>query len=174
MIETIQTTNYILALGGVIAIPVVAFLVYDLRTRQLLRVFVVKFGLAIALVTTFMSTVLTLIYSEVFGIIPCGLCWLERIALYPQVLLLAVALYYKDTFMPRYGIALSVLGLVVSLYHHYIQMGGNQFIKCPAAGTVDCAKRFIFEFGFVTFPFMAAVLFAFLIALYVYLLKTRA
>ena len=77
--------------------------------------------------------------------------------------------------MQRYGIVLSAVGLVISLYHHYIQMGGSEFVKCPAAGVgADCAKRFFFEFGFITFPFMSAILFAFLIALYMYILKVRS
>jgi hypothetical protein len=94
--------------------------------------------------------------------------------LWPQVLIVLTAIYFKERFAPRHGIVLSFAGLIISLYHHYIQMGGSQFVACPAAGAgADCAKRFFFEFGFITFPFMAAVLFAFLIALYTYILKIR-
>jgi disulfide bond formation protein DsbB len=117
---------------------------------------------------------MTLIYSEVFGFIPCGLCWLERIFLYPQVILLGVALATKDKVVSKYGIALSIPGMLVSLYQHYLQMGGAEFITCPVIGAgADCAERILFEFGFMTFPLMSAFLFAFLIALYLYILKTR-
>lgn len=51
-------------------------------------------------------------------------------------------------------------------------MGGSSFIACPSSGG-DCAKRFMFEFGFVTFPLLAAILFAFLVVWYTYILKTR-
>ncbi len=174
MIETIQNINYILALGGLLGIVLIPLIIFDLRTKKVLAPLIREWGIAFALLISFKSTVMTLVYSEYFGIVPCGLCWLERIALYPQVLLLAVALYYKDLLIARYGIALSIFGLVVSLYHHYIQMGGSQFIKCPAVGDgVDCAKRFFFEFDFMTFPLMSAILFTFLIVLYTYILKTR-
>ena len=171
-IELIKNLNYILGIGGLVGILVTAILLFDLKTKKALTFVVEKWGTLLALLATFGSSVMTLVYSEIFGFIPCGLCWLERIMLYPQILILGTGIYFKDRLMPRYGIVLSVLGLIISLYHHYLQMGGNQFIKCPAAGVgADCAKRFFFEFGFMTFPLMSAILFAFLIVLYVYLLK---
>lgn len=175
MIETIQTLNYVLALFGIGGIIVTLVLAFDVfYGKRILSTFVRQWGLLFAFFITSGSSFLTLVYSEYFGIIPCGLCWMERIALYPQVLLLGTAYYFKDTVMPRYGIVLSGFGLVVSLYHHYIQMGGSQFIKCPIAGAgADCAKRFFFEFNFITFPLMSAILFAFLIILYLYMLKIK-
>jgi disulfide bond formation protein DsbB len=175
MIDILQQTNFFLALGGIGFAFLTLGLFIDFKTAQLLKPLIQKWGLLVASVVTLFSIILTLIYSEVFGIIPCGLCWLERIALYPQIILLLVAMCFKDTLMPRYGIALSVFGLIVALYHHFIQMGGTQFIKCPVAGAgVDCAKRFLFEFDFVTFPLLAGGLFLFLIVLYIYILKVRS
>lgn len=175
MIETILSLNHALAILGIGAILVTAFLLYDLHTKQLLAAQVRSIGMHVALILTIGASILTLVYSEYFGILPCGLCWLERMMLYPQIILIGVSFYFKDKLMPRYGIALSAFGFIVSLYHHYIQMGGSQFIKCPAAGEgADCAKRFFFEFGFMTFPLMSAILFALLIALYFYILKVRS
>lgn len=170
MIEQLQQLNYILAVAGLISVVITTLIVVDMKTKQYLTLYVERFGLLVASLATLSGTILTLIYSEYFGIMPCGLCWLERVALYPQVFILGVALYYKDFFVARYGIALSIFGLIVSLYHHYIQMGGSEFVKCPTSGA-DCAKRFLFEFDFVTFPLLAVFLFAFLIALYLYILK---
>jgi disulfide bond formation protein DsbB len=174
MIETIQNLNYVLAIGGILGTFLTIFIVFDLKGKQLLSHVIREWGLIFAFFVTLASSVLTLVYSEIFGIIPCGLCWLERIALYPQVLILGTAIYLKDRIMPKYGIVLSVFGLLVSLYHHYLQMGGTQFIKCPATGAgADCAKRFFFEFDFMTFPLMSAILFVFLIVLYTYILRTK-
>lgn len=174
MIETIQTLNYLLALAGIGGIIVIIILLIDYLGKRILGPLIAVYGLTGAIFTVVGSSFMTLVYSEYFGIVPCGLCWLERTMLYPQVLLLGVALYYKDKIVARYGIALSSLGLVVSIYHHYIQMGGSQFIKCPVAGAgADCAKRFFFEFNFMTFPLLSAILFAFLIVLYCYLLKSQ-
>jgi hypothetical protein len=53
-------------------------------------------------------------------------------------------------------------------------MGGIEFVKCPVAGVgADCAKRFMFEFGFITFPLLSGIAFLFLTILYIYILKTR-
>ncbi len=174
-VALIESVNFYLALGTIIALLALVVLVYDLRHKQILASHISRWGMIFAFFITLGASIMTLIYSDIFGLIPCGLCWLERIALYPQVLLIGAALFLKDTLMPRYGIVLSVFGLIISLYHHYIQMGGSEFIKCPASGAgADCAKRFLFEFGFITFPLMAAVLFAFLIILYLYILKASS
>lgn len=169
-LETIESLNYILGIGGLVALLVTGILIFDAKTQKALVPLIQKWGLIVAFCATISGATLTLIYSEIFGFIPCGLCWFERILLYPQVLILGIALYYRDTHVTRYGIGLSIVGVVISLYHHYIQMGGSELIKCPAAGTgANCADRFMFEFGFVTFPFLSAILFAFLIALYRYI-----
>ena len=172
MIEAMQKLNFLLALGGIVGIFVTLFLLYDLKIKQRLTPLIRAWALLGAFFATLGSSIMTLVYSEYFGITPCGLCWIERIALYPQVLLLGMAFYYKDKLIARYGIGLSTLGLIVSLYHHYIQMGGSEFVRCPTSGG-DCTKRFLFEFDLVTFPLLAAILFAFLIVLYFYILKTR-
>ncbi len=170
MIETIQTTNYILALGGIVIFLLSTLFVVDLYTSKSLKPLISRWWLCLALATTFGSSMMTLVYSEIFGLVPCGLCWLGRLFLFPQVFLLATALYYKDKMFARYGIVLSSLGFCVSLYHHYIQMGGSEFIKCPASGA-SCTQRFLFEFNFITFPLLSAGLFFFLIVLYYYVLK---
>jgi disulfide bond formation protein DsbB len=173
MIELMQQLNYILAIGAIALFFCTLLLIIDYKTKQYLTLYIERFGLHLAFLITSGSVFMTLLYSEYFGILPCGLCWMERVALYPQVALVAGAIYFKDTIMPKHGIVLSVFGLIVSLYHHYIQMGGSEFVKCPTSGA-DCTKRFLFEFDFVTFPLLAAVLFAFLIVLYLYILKTQA
>ncbi len=130
---------------------------------------------------TIASVVMSLIYSEYFGFIPCSLCWLQRIALYPQALLVILAFQQKDTqCFPRYGIGLSVFGLIVALYQYAEQMlpkqsGQESILPCLADGSnADCATRVIDMFGFVTFPFISAVVFSLLIMLYLYILRTRS
>lgn len=173
-IETIQTVNRILSYFGLLAILGAVFLIVDLLGEQKLRTIVNRWGMHAALAITVAATGMSLVYSDVFGLIPCGFCWLERMMLFPQILLISTALYFKDKMFPVYGIGLSVFGFIVSVYHHYLQMGGSAFISCPAAGAgADCAKRFFYEFGFMTFPLLSGILFAFLIALYIYIYKTR-
>jgi disulfide bond formation protein DsbB len=174
MIELIQNTNFYLAVGGVVTLLGTAILIFDLKTSKSLEVLVRTYGLAIAFIVTLGGTISALVYSEYFGFVPCGLCWMQRIFLFPQVVLLTGAIFYNDALYARYGIMLSVSGLVIGLYQHYLQMGGTEFVRCPVAGVgADCAKRFMFEFGFITFPMLSAIAFLFLTVLYIYMLKIR-
>ena len=169
----VETLNFYLALGGILAFLFALILVVDAKREQALRPLIEKFGLIAALIVAGGSSFTALVYSEAFGFVPCGLCWLERIFLFPQVFLLLGALYFKDALVARYGLILSTTGFIIALYHHYLQMGGNAFVKCPAAGTVDCAKRIMFEFDFMTFPLLAAAGFALLGALYYYMIRVK-
>ena len=106
-------------------------------------------GLFIAL----SGTIVSLLYSGYIGYPPCQLCWWQRIAIYPQVLMYAVALITRDRNVFRYALVLSLVGLVVSLYHNYIDWGGGELFVCDAA--VSCTQRFVSTFGFVTIPLMS-------------------
>jgi len=172
MNATVESLNLLLALGGVGFILASAVLVFDLYTSRSLEVYVQKWGLFVAFLLTATGTGMTLIYSEVFGFVPCSLCWFQRIFLYPQLFITGTALYIKEKMVALYGIALSVPGLIISLYQHYIQMGGSEVVGCPTGGG-DCSQRILFEFGFMTFPLVSASLFFFLIVLYFYMHKAR-
>ncbi|MFT5037437.1 MAG: disulfide bond formation protein DsbB [Candidatus Azotimanducaceae bacterium] len=174
MSPLIETLNFVLSLGGIVLFLCALFLLFDLRKEQLLKVLVQRFGLLLAFSLALSGSLLTLLYSEIFGFIPCGLCWLQRVFLYPQIFLTGTALWVKDKSIALYGIVLSVPGLLVALYQHYLQMGGPNVLGCPAAGEgVNCAERIMFEFGFMTFPLLSAIMFMFLISLFYYIHKTR-
>lgn len=170
MSELVQNLNYLLALGGILIFLKTTVLAFDLYSSQIFKKIITVWGIWIAFIFTLASSLMTLIYSEVFGFVPCSLCWLQRVFLYPQVFLLATSIFYKEKVAARYGLILSVPGLIIATYQHYLQMGGNQFIACPTSGG-DCAKRIMFEFDFVTFPLLSACLFLFLIVIYLYILK---
>ncbi len=109
------------------------------------------------------GTFLTLFYSEVLHYAPCDLCWYQRVFLYPQIFMFAYAWYKKDLAVLPYVLVLSVFGFLVAVYHHALQIGFDLMKPCSTAlFAVDCAKPSFIEFGFVTFPFMAVVLFGFL------------
>ncbi len=166
----LQTLNFWVALGAVamqvasVALIIVFFFRKSAWARPLAAL-VSSWGLWLSFLVALAGTVLSLVYSDYFGIIPCGLCWLQRVFLYPQVVLLGIAAWKKDVRIAVYSIALSALGGIVALYQHYLQMGGHEAIPCPASGVGDCAKRYIYEFDYVTFPLVAASAFLFLIVI---------
>jgi disulfide bond formation protein DsbB len=165
--------NLSLALGGLLllAATLVLFFDYYFFERRLYRRYVQSFVWPLLMAIIGGSAAMSLVYSEHFGFIPCSLCWLQRIALYPQVFLSIMAYRFNDTaHFPRYGIALSLFGLAVAIYQYVYQLLPSEvaasMLPCLADGGIDCAARVIDLFGFVTFPFLSAVTFAFLIVVY--------
>jgi disulfide bond formation protein DsbB len=172
-VELLQTINYYLALGGLLGIALIVVLVFDFLTGQRLKQYIHTLGVWAMFVLVLFTVSATLLYSEVIGIVPCGFCWFERIFLYPQLFILGVALYIKDKMVATYTALLSAVGFLIALYHHYIQMGGSQFIACPTSGTgADCAKQIMLEFGFITFPMLAVIGFGIILSISWYLLKS--
>ncbi len=125
-----------------------------------------QYALPLGFFATLFSTVVSLIYSDYLGVLPCGLCWFQRIFIYGMVVLFGVAWYKKDTSVVTYVLPFSYIGLVIALYHQYLQMGYSPLIPCPAiASMVNCDKPTFMEYGFITFPMMSVVLFAITILL---------
>jgi len=112
-------------------------------------------GLLVACVIAILSTAGSFIYSDLIGYAPCKLCWFQRIFMYPQVLLLGIAVYRKDQWMKFYGFILSVIGAAIALFHYTGQIGMTP-LPCSAVGvSVSCSVRFVMEFGYITIPMMA-------------------
>ena len=170
----LETYSYWVALGSIFLQLVTAYLLFEyfFLTEKYLSPYVGRFALWIVCIVGTLSAALSLTYSEIYGFIPCGLCWIERGLLYSVTIITGIALWKSmrrkytgagDTSITDYGIGLSVVAVIVAFYHHYIQMGGREFVLCPTSGG-DCARRLVFEFGYVTFPLMSLTVFAFFIA----------
>ncbi|HVU06741.1 MAG TPA: disulfide bond formation protein B [Candidatus Paceibacterota bacterium] len=125
-----------------------------LRQSSFGRFFADK-GLLVAFVVSLLATAGSLIYSDVIGYEPCKLCWFQRIFMYPQVILMGIALWKKHDWMKTYGLALSCIGAAIALYHISGQYGLAP-LPCAAVGqSVSCAKEFVRTFGFITIPAMS-------------------
>lgn len=106
----------------------------------------------------------SLYYSEIAGLEPCELCWFQRIAMYPLVMLLAIALIKKDEGVAKYSLGLAVPGIIIGIYHYYLQLGGVGFTSCGVVGySINCADKFVLKFGYITIPLMAVTAFAMII-----------
>jgi len=181
MLNPLYTLNLFAACGGLLllALTIVLFIDLFLYRGRYFSKYAATFAWPAIIVVTAGSVALSLVYSEYFGFIPCSLCWLQRIAIYPQALLSVLAFKIRDTvYFPMYGIGLSICGLIVAVYQYIYQMLPKEtltsgFMPCLADGSnADCAVKVIDMFGFVTFPFLSGVVFLFLIAVYLYQLRT--
>ena len=140
------------------------FMVYNFKN------FVSSNGLIFALIISVIATLGSLIYSEIIGLPPCDLCWYQRALLYPQVVILAVALVKKNRDIFDYVIGLNIIGIIIAGYQYVMQMI-NYSGPCPiGAGGVNCFTKDVFEFGYITLPLMSVSVFA-LLALLTYLYK---
>lgn len=176
---TLETLNYLIALGavGMQVLSLALLVVYMCRKQSWAKpiaAVVMSQGLWVTFLVTVVGTTLSLVYSEYFGILPCGLCWFQRVFLYSQTVLFALAAWKKDHYVADYAIVLSVLGALVALYQHYLQMGGTDVLPCPATGAGDCAKRFLFEFDYMTFPLVAFSSFALIVVIMLFVRQKRS
>jgi disulfide bond formation protein DsbB len=112
------------------------------------------------------STVMSLVYSEIFLQEPCALCWWQRVFMYGVTVLAGVAVVYKDIKQLKNILVFSIFGAGFALYQHLEQILAlyGTHLPCPVT-SVDCSKMTIFEYSHITFPWMAFVLFVFFITI---------
>ena len=156
-IETILAQLFILS--------AIAYLLFFRKKHNYVINFIRKYALLFAFLISLVATLGSLFYSQIAGFTPCELCWLQRIFMYPLVILLGLALIKKDSHITDYALSLSVIGGLISLYHNYMyyyNSGLNVFCILGGKGT-SCIKRYVFEFGYVTIPLMAFTAFSLII-----------
>jgi disulfide bond formation protein DsbB len=116
---------------------------------------------AIALVATLGS----LYYSEIADFIPCKLCWLQRIGMYPLVALLLFSAIRRDVRGGAiYALPLAIGGALVAIYHIYIELNPSAEPASCKTGA-SCTVKWIDELGYITIPVLSLTAFAAVIAL---------
>ncbi|MDA0352536.1 MAG: disulfide oxidoreductase [Chloroflexi bacterium] len=137
-----------------------------------LRALVLERGRWLAFLVAAVAMASSLYYSEVVGFVPCEFCWYQRIAMYPLVVVLAVAAVIRDDRVFRYVLPIAVIGSLLSIYHYQLQLFPDQASSCSTG--VPCHARYVEEFGFVSIPLMALCGFIAIIALHVTMRRARA
>ena len=110
-------------------------------------------------VVSLTATMGSLFFSEIRGYEPCELCWIQRIFMYPLVLILGVAYLQKNARIAVTTAIFSVIGGSISLYHYGLQKVSFLSENAPACGRVSCTGEYINIFGFITIPFLALTAF---------------
>ncbi|MCX6721620.1 MAG: disulfide bond formation protein B [Candidatus Staskawiczbacteria bacterium] len=162
----LEIINKVLATGAIISqIFIVLALIYILLPykQQKISEFFSGNGIKLAFVCACLATAGSLFYSNYAGFEPCPLCWFQRIFMYPQVILLGLALFKKDKNIIDYSLALSIIGVVISIYHNYIVINGLHSTVCTISE--PCTINYVLEFGYITIPAMALTAFLLIILL---------
>lgn len=101
------------------------------------------------------GTIGSLFFSEVMLYPPCVLCWYQRIALYPLVVIIAIGIVKRDPGVVRYALPLALLGLLIAIYHNLLYFGFIPESITPCSEGVPCNAKQIELLGFITIPLMA-------------------
>ncbi len=104
------------------------------------------------------ATAGSLYYSEGAGFEPCSLCWYQRIALYPLVVILLVGAVTHDRLVARYALPLTIAGASLAVYNYFVQLFPAIEVACST--TVSCSVIDVEAFGWLTLPLMSLVGFA--------------
>jgi len=102
----------------------------------------------------------SLFFSEVMLLPPCVLCWYQRIAMYPLIMVIATGIILRDTRMKIYALSLALAGLAVAIYHNLIYYGFIPESITPCTEGVPCNAVQIEWLGFITIPLMGLGAFA--------------
>lgn len=167
MFTTITTTYAVLAIvaDAIVLLTLLGFLLTRAtaagregwtRVRDALT----PMALPLAWLVAALATLGSLYLSEIAGLIPCQLCWFQRIAMYPLILLLGIAAVRGDLYIAkRYFIWLPLVGACISIYHYQLERFPSQPTLSCGLGEPSCAQAVLNDFGFVSIPFMALAAF---------------
>jgi disulfide bond formation protein DsbB len=116
------------------------------------------------------STLGSLFFSEVMELIPCVLCWYQRIFLFPLAIILLIGLFPLDKKVVNYALPLAIIGLLFTVYHCLLFFGVIPENLQPCSQGVSCTDDNMELFGFLPIPLLSLAAFLMIIIL---LLKTR-
>lgn len=167
-VETFYGILAVVAMGVVAAVLILrlAAVVSEGALRQwkgLVRaVGPISYGLA--WFVAFLATAGSLYFSEVAGFEPCRLCWYQRIAMYPLVIILAMAAARRERAGAYYAGAIAGIGALVSAYHVVLEwVPALDTGACSA--TTPCTLIWFRVFGFISLPTLALSAFVLILTL---------
>jgi disulfide bond formation protein DsbB len=109
-------------------------------------------ALPLAFLVALVSTLGSLYFSEILQYVPCELCWFQRIFMYPQVVIFAIALLKNDKGAFWYAIPLSAIGGSISVYNYWLQLAAS---ATSCAGGASCSDMQFLSYGYITIATMA-------------------
>jgi disulfide bond formation protein DsbB len=168
MTPTINAILSILTLSAQIFLigTLLFFIFFPAKLKKISKKFLSDRNVTWAIfIVSLLATTGSLFYSQVAHFVPCELCWFQRIFMYPQVILAAIALFKKENKIFDYSLALASIGAIISLYQNYLIYTATRSAVCLISST-SCTTKFVLGLGYVTIPLMALTAFILIIAIF--------
>lgn len=121
--------------------------------------------LFLAWLTSVAATLGALFLGEVVGILPCVLCWYQRIAMFPLVVILAIGLLPFDYRSVRYALPLAAVGWAIALYHCLLYWGVAPKDLVPCGEGTSCTDVKAELYGFISVPLLSLAAFSLIVVL---------
>jgi disulfide bond formation protein DsbB len=133
-----------------------------------------RLALGAATLVAAVATAGSLWFSLGVGLVPCDLCWYQRILMYPLVVVLGVAAVEGRAGVWKTALPFVALGAPISAYHSYIQVAGGAGAggQCTVGG--GCTSiQYPMLGGLLTIPRLALVGFLFVGVALAFVARTR-
>lgn len=118
-----------------------------------------------AWLTALLASLGALFLGEVMGMTPCVLCWYQRIAMFPLVIVLGLGLFPLDVRSVRYALPLVVAGWCIAVYHCLLYWGLIPKDLAPCGKEVSCTEANLNLLGFISIPLMSLAAFSAILVL---------
>lgn len=123
-------------------------------------------ALTLAFLIALAATLGALFIGEVLGQMPCTLCWYQRVAMFPLVVILGVALWRNDLTARLAALPLAVMGAAIAAWHSGLYAGviPAAIIPCTRNGPscTDAAAQSVLG---LPIPYLSLAAFAAILAL---------
>jgi len=120
------------------------------------------------------ATLGSLFFSEIMDVPVCVLCWYQRIAMYPLVLILAIGLLPYDPRVLHYTTALTVAGWLTAAYHVLLVAGVIPESAQPCVQGIPCSETHLSLLGFLNIPTLSLLTFSVLGVLLFFAYRTES
>lgn len=115
------------------------------------------------------ATAGALFIGEVMLMLPCQLCWYQRIFMFPLVLVLGMACWSDDRRGAVYALPLALGGAAIAGYHTLLVAGLIPQAWIPCSASVSCADQKLEILNGIAIPWLSLAAFvaiAFLLTIF--------
>lgn len=116
--------------------------------------------LLLAWLVAFAATAGALFIGEIMLMVPCQLCWYQRIFMFPLALILGMACFSEDRRGAVYALPLALGGAAMAGYHTLLVAGVIPKAWLPCNAGVSCADQQLEILNGIQIPWLSLAAFA--------------